>query len=128
MDFENIKQIKQRAFDDVQADVLGKQNDFGIDGLKHMLYLQFWLMYYINEWGNIEVSKLKRIAGEFEKTYAAVDINLRRETKAKELFYKLSKGEDVDFSSADCAGFTADDWLKIGESVNNYFKDKQVSV
>lgn len=121
MDFENIKQIKQRAFDDVQADVVGKQNDFGIDGLKHMLYLQFWLMYYINEWGNIEVSKLKRIAGEFEKTYVAVDVNLRREKKLKETFCKMSRGEDVDLTTDDCADFTEKDWETFGKGLNKYF-------
>ncbi len=128
MNAEEHNKIKQVAYTNVKNSEMPKQSELGYTELQYLLYLQFWLMYYINEYNCIEQNKLRRIAGEFEKSYGVVDLNLRRERKAKELFYKLSKGEDVDFGSADCAGFTADDWLKIGESVNNYFKDKQVSV
>lgn len=127
MNYDDLK-IKQKAYSNVQVGEFPKQSDLGYNDLQYLLYLQFWLMYQIHEYGSVEQSKLKSIAGKFERAYGVVDLNMRRETKAKELFYKLSKGEDVDFGSADCAGFTADDWLKIGESVNNYFKGKQVSV
>ena len=121
---EKIKSIKQQAYDDMQKDKMQVQSN-NLNELDYMLYLQFWLMYYENKNKNVDTLKLKDIAGRFEKAYIGANLNIKRVEKAKDLFFKMSKGEKIDMVAENCGDFTADDWLKIGESLNNYFAAAQ---
>lgn len=121
---EKIKSIKQQAYDDMQKDKMQVQSN-NLNELDYMLYLQFWLMYYENKNKNVDTSKLKDIASRFEKAYIGANLNIKRVEKAKDLFFKMSKGEKIDMTAESCGDFTADDWLKIGESLNNYFAAAQ---
>lgn len=118
-----ITNVKKKAYADVQVSELQSQSKLELSDLDYMLYLQFWLMYAINAYGKIEKNKLMIIAGEFEKAYGVVELNMRCDKKAKNIFYKLAKGEDVDFEAQDCEGFEAEDWMRIGEAVNKYFEN-----
>lgn len=121
MNAEEHNKIKQVAYGNVKNSEMPKQSELGYNDLQYLLYLQFWLMYYINEYSTIEQDKLKRIAGEFEKSYGVVDLNMRREKKLKETFCKLAKGEDIDLTSEDCADFTYPDWREFADGLNRYF-------
>ena len=120
MNYDDLK-IKQKAYSNVQVGEFPKQSDLGYNDLQYLLYLQFWLMYQIHEYGNVEQSKLKSIAGKFERAYGVVDLNMRREKKLKETFCKMSRGEDVDLTTDDCADFTQKDWEAFGKGLNKYF-------
>ena len=118
MQNEKLTTIKKKALSDVKKEELSHISN---SSLQNMLYLQFWLMYYINEYSTIEQDKLKRIAGEFEKSYGVVDLTMRREKKLKETLCKLAKGEDIDLTSEDCADFTYPDWREFADGLNRYF-------
>lgn len=122
MNAEEHNKIKQVAYNNAKNSDMPKQSELGYDDLQYLLYLQFWLMYYINEYSRIEQAKLKRIAGEFEKCYGVVDLTMRREKKLKESFYKLAKGEDMELTSEDCADFTYDDWKEFADGLNSYLR------